>query len=723
MSGFGVSGEDAHEFVTGDGFLFEEVGVVDSFKCHHVIFVTHAVAGDHRTGKAGGLLNVVGGAGGDPAEEDLLCCAASGQGNDAVEEVLAGHEHLLTAVHLVDEGAVVGGNDALAVHLGKDQPVEYQDSPEGCTFSESDTYLCNVMEQRYFFRPRVGKDYQDGFMGLRTLVLGAYHYCWYDKCRYFNDCVKEGRAADYDTVCPEYEQMSDRDYYRLSNSNVIEIDSYLEGEHYPAYDSFTHRMLGKKSYLGSEARASFWERVAFYNWIQHYLPGPVEDFSYERWEPVFMQDLPSFEDVLRELRPQAVLVWTEPLRQFLDRHCTSLEGISLVRTGVIEMEALEAWEYRVGYEGEPQSESLWPDYRDYVKSMEHIVSGEISQDSLIERILETLSRIRRHEYSGGEFERRVCSIRNDSDLIISLTEILQKRLGVDRILRQQKCNLEQSVSGVGRVYCNFYYCSTDKKDVVPLTGIYAAGSGRPSLLALWEENSSISINDIGRRLSSSDAVLVYIDDNAGVPFSVLAELFEAVLVKAAKALFLMRKTDNNDRYYRDAFKGSGMLSKVAENGESILIELKPGCGEKVVMVKGNRSTVRDLKSITSLFPSNMRMSIVQRRTFEKIIRGSILYPRLDTGNGKAIEEMANILRKAYEKGLIEVCKSEEDSKKSRETIYCIGRESETLQLIDQIRTGVHIPGKKRGLEIGEVLEFLHTDIKNVAQKLHKMRTR
>ena len=97
--------------------------------------------------------------------------------------------------------------------------------------------------------------------------------------------------------------------------------------------TFTHRMLGKKSYLGPESRASFWERVAFYNWIQHYLPGPVEDFSYDRWEPVFMQDLPAFEDVLRELRPQAVLVWTEPLRQFLDRHCASLEGISLVRTG------------------------------------------------------------------------------------------------------------------------------------------------------------------------------------------------------------------------------------------------------------------------------------------------------------------------------------------------------------------------------------------------------
>ena len=113
------------------------------------------------------------------------------------------------------------------------------------------------MAHRRFFNPRVGKDYQEGFMGHRTLVLGAYHYCWYGKCRYFKECVVEGRVADYDTVCPEYERMSDRDYYRLSNSNIIEIDSYLEGEHYPAYDSFTHRMLGKKSYLGPESRASF----------------------------------------------------------------------------------------------------------------------------------------------------------------------------------------------------------------------------------------------------------------------------------------------------------------------------------------------------------------------------------------------------------------------------------------------------------------------------------
>lgn len=56
--------------------------------------------------------------------------------------------------------------------------------------------LYNVMAHWCFFKPRVGNDYQEWVMGLRTLVLGAYHYCCYDKCRYFKECIMEGRVAD-----------------------------------------------------------------------------------------------------------------------------------------------------------------------------------------------------------------------------------------------------------------------------------------------------------------------------------------------------------------------------------------------------------------------------------------------------------------------------------------------------------------------------------------------
>ena len=200
-------------------------------------------------------------------------------------------------------------------------------------------------------------------MGQRTLVLGAYHYCWYDKCRYYDECVRQGRTAEYDRRCPVYEDKPDKDYYRLSNSNVIEIDSYIEGGHYPAYDAFTHKMSGIKKYVGSGVRAAFWDKVAFYNWIQHYLPEPQEDFQYRQWEEVFLRDLPAFEEVLRELRPQVVLVWTDTLREFLDRHCGTLDGMSMMRVQTIEMDSLEAWGYRVRYADEECFVSLWPDYR------------------------------------------------------------------------------------------------------------------------------------------------------------------------------------------------------------------------------------------------------------------------------------------------------------------------------------------------------------------------
>lgn len=110
---------------------------------------------------------------------------------------------------------------------------------------------------KYFFRPRIGKYYQDGYQGLKTLVLGAYPYCWHQSCPHWQQCVAEERPYDYETLCPSYAEKADRAYYRLSNSNTIEIDAYIEGEHYPAYDAFTHRMLGKKTPLGPQSRAFF----------------------------------------------------------------------------------------------------------------------------------------------------------------------------------------------------------------------------------------------------------------------------------------------------------------------------------------------------------------------------------------------------------------------------------------------------------------------------------
>ena len=42
-----------------------------------------------------------------------------------------------------------------------------------------------------------------------------------------------------DAACPCYVGKEDQNYYKLSNSDTIEVDSYLEGFPYPSFDAFT----------------------------------------------------------------------------------------------------------------------------------------------------------------------------------------------------------------------------------------------------------------------------------------------------------------------------------------------------------------------------------------------------------------------------------------------------------------------------------------------------
>ncbi|MCF0207352.1 MAG: hypothetical protein HUK15_07985, partial [Bacteroidales bacterium] len=130
--------------------------------------------------------------------------------------------------------------------------------------------------QKYFFSPREGEHYDLGFCGCRTLVVGAHHYCDLKQCPCYTKCVEEKLCADFDKLCPHNQSLlktlgaDSDDYYDLSNSNAIELDGYISGCAYPAYSAFTKYMLCKSDYLEESEKAYFWDRVAFYNYTQHF---------------------------------------------------------------------------------------------------------------------------------------------------------------------------------------------------------------------------------------------------------------------------------------------------------------------------------------------------------------------------------------------------------------------------------------------------------------------
>lgn len=243
------------------------------------------------------------------------------------------------------------------------------------------------LPKTYFFRPRVGLDYEKGFRGYRTLVVGAYHYCWEAVaarfgCNCYDACVRKGLCREYDTLCPCYADKSDKEYYRLSNSNVIEIDAYVEGENCPAYNGFTKYMTGECNHIASEDRDAFWESVAFYNYLQYLLP-ESRKLGYKDDKQVFDRDFPSFAQVLEELAPEVVYVWTPAVKDAIEANRNRLSGGKLVFAGKADCQAMTVSKYIYYPDGQslhdktPRRKTLkW--FQSYVRS----IIGEKDQGNL-----------------------------------------------------------------------------------------------------------------------------------------------------------------------------------------------------------------------------------------------------------------------------------------------------------------------------------------------------
>ena len=194
---------------------------------------------------------------------------------------------------------------------------------------------------RYFFHPRIGKHYEKGFRGYRTLVLGAFFYCPIKNCNHRAECLQDSRPLD--RQCPCYTDRAEQDYYYLANSCNIEIDSYLEDCPYPTFSMFTKYMTGRNDHLPKPVKYRFWEHVAFYNYVQHYLPDGNAP-RYEESREMLDADWPALQDVLDELRPEIIYVWNESIKDTIiaNNHTLSTQ---LTFLGQTDMQGLTTYRF------------------------------------------------------------------------------------------------------------------------------------------------------------------------------------------------------------------------------------------------------------------------------------------------------------------------------------------------------------------------------------------
>ncbi len=204
-------------------------------------------------------------------------------------------------------------------------------------------------KRSYFFEPRIGTKYKEGFRGYRTLVVGVHHICkLYNNpqiCtnRLRNKCLSSHQIWDMDTACPVYKNAVDKIYSRLSNSNYIEVDAYLEGGEYPLYSSITKLFLGKRDALPPEIKSSFWESVAFTNYLQHYVTSEITP-PYSENKEIYIEDVKAFEDMLKSIdpSPEVVIILNESVKQCIDQN---ISGSSLVYRGELESQIYTMYLY------------------------------------------------------------------------------------------------------------------------------------------------------------------------------------------------------------------------------------------------------------------------------------------------------------------------------------------------------------------------------------------
>lgn len=194
---------------------------------------------------------------------------------------------------------------------------EFCEKTNFLTFVLSEVNSCKYdlfnMKSR-FFNPRIGKLYAQGLInGKKVLVLGASHYCQCNgqsgrfNCPVWKECTsKEIRdSSKFNTCCPAYVNNGWIQEYgvKLEDSSLIEIDNYFDTpSSYYTYSNFTNFII---DYFGLKSPEEVWDRLAFANYVQYFLPTPKTPAFDEK----DIRNFEAFLQTLQELKPDVVIVW------------------------------------------------------------------------------------------------------------------------------------------------------------------------------------------------------------------------------------------------------------------------------------------------------------------------------------------------------------------------------------------------------------------------------
>lgn len=318
----------------------------------------------------------------------------------------------------------------------------------------------------YFFKPRIGKYYKDGFKGYKTLVLGVKHHCTLNKCEYYQKCVIERGCRDYDKLCPCYVNMEDQSYYCLSNSNTIEIDSYIEeNDKYPKYSLFTEAMMGIDDDITKKEKEDFWEHVTFYNYLQFYCSESNVPSYYDN-NDLYEKDFQAFKNMLQEIKPEVIYVWNPSLRIFINKKIDNLEIDGIINAGRYKIDTLTVNRYLTKYLKKMRKKDFENIFKEFKEKF--FQSKNNSDSNCAKYMLHSIQQERFNRYVSflveDEMKEFVRPYIWNLDLILYLIDIEQNEYKLNDSLKNIGKYLNQHISA-SNTASTFYI---KNKNIIPL---------------------------------------------------------------------------------------------------------------------------------------------------------------------------------------------------------------------------------------------------------------
>lgn len=433
-----------------------------------------------------------------------------------------------------------------------------------------------------FFQPRIGLHYQEGFKGYRTLVMGAKHHCTLKRCPHYDDCVIHRNCASYNEVCPAY---GDRHDLRLSQSNQIEIDAFLEvHDRYPTYSYFTKLMLGKTDDCTEAEKTAFWEQVAFANYLQYFRPSPQVP-EYEEEELTYRaEDWEAFQELLENVKPEVLLVWNAALKTLLEKKIADGAIKGLTHFDDFRSETLTVNRYLYKVQPKKSPNELFDDFRLAFCPDDEAKAARLMLNALQKARFRQFIPSQDLKLTSEMVEAAQLNIW-DKELMSFLIEKLPSKQELDKLISVFESHIKELAKG----FCS---ASSFPLEIADTKAIDVGG-----------ELSELSWFDLGKvgSFDDTDVAILYLTDANDT----LKTSHKALADNKLCRVLLLLDVKDGDKLLLDVV-GCPNLSSIVEKGQALLVEFDGEVHEKVGLEHGKEKTYLRCKNLAkgqSLRPS------------------------------------------------------------------------------------------------------------------------